>query len=79
MIYKGSLFPQWRGSMLIAALGGEALIRVALDGTNAAKADEWPMGTRLRDVAEAEDGAVWVLEDGGKGAGGRLMRLTPAV
>ena len=79
MIYKGTLFPQWRGSMLIAALGGEALIRVALDGTDAAKADEWPMGTRLRDVAEAADGAVWVLEDGGKGAGGRLLRLTPSI
>jgi len=79
MIYRGSLFSGWRGSMLIAALGGEALIRVALDGTEAAKADEWPMGTRLRDVAEAADGAIWVLEDGGKGAGGRLLRLTPAV
>jgi glucose/arabinose dehydrogenase len=35
------------------------------------------MGTRIRDLAQAPDGAIWALEDGGKGAGGRLLRLTP--
>lgn len=75
MIYSGNLFPQWKGDAFIGALSGEALIRVDLDGTNAAKADQWPMNTRIREVKQGPDGAIWLLEDG---EGGRLMKLTPA-
>ena len=42
------------------------------DGT-ARQADRWVLGRRIRDVAMAPDGAVWVIEDG-DGAG--LLRLT---
>ncbi len=77
MIYAGALFPQWRGSMFVAALSGKGLIRIALDGDKARAAEQWDMGTRIRDVAQAPDGAIWLLEDGGRGANGALMRLTP--
>jgi glucose/arabinose dehydrogenase len=72
LIYRGDKFPQWKGDALIGALSGEALIRVDLDGANAAKADQWPMGARIRAVDEGPDGSVYVLEDEG-----RLMRLDP--
>jgi glucose/arabinose dehydrogenase len=72
MIYSGALFPQWKGSGFIAALSVEALIRVTLDGDTAAKADQWPMDARLRDVAQGPDGAIWVLQDDGA-----LLKLTP--
>jgi aldose sugar dehydrogenase len=78
MIYSGALWPQWRGDMFVAALSGQALIRVHLAGDRAAPGDQWDMGTRIRDVAQGPDGAIWLLEDGGEGAGGQLMRLTPA-
>ena len=73
--YSGAMFPQYRGSLLIAALSGEALIRVAVDGATATAKEQWDMGTRIRDVAQAPDGSIWLLEDGGRGAGGRLLRL----
>ena len=76
MIYSGAMFPEWRGSAFIAALSAEALIRVPLDGERAGVADQWSMGARIRDVAQAPDGAIWVLEDGERGSGGRLLRLT---
>jgi glucose/arabinose dehydrogenase len=75
MIYSGAMFPQWRGDAFIGALSGEALIRVDLDGTNARKAEQWPMGARIREVEQAPDGAIWLLQDGD--SGGRLLRLTP--
>ncbi len=74
MIYSGALFPAWRGDAFLPALSGEALIRVDLDGDAARKADEWPMGHRIRAVTQGPDGALWLLEDGD---GGRLLRLTP--
>lgn len=74
IIYRGAMFPEWRGSALIGALSGQALIRVRLNGNMARKEEQWDMQTRIRDVAEAPDGSVYLLEDG---AGGRLFRLTP--
>lgn len=75
LIYAGKLFPQLRGDALIPALSGEALVRVDIDGDKARKADEWSMGHRIRAVDEGPGGEVYLLEDG---AGGRLLRLTPA-
>ncbi len=72
MIYAGNLFPQWKGDAFIGALGGEALIRVDLDGEQATKADEWPMNDRIREVEVGPDGAIWLLTDSGN-----LLKLTP--
>jgi len=77
MIYSGDLFPQWRGDAFIGGLSSEALIRVDLNGTRAAKADQWSMGARIREVEQGPDGAIWLLEDGGSGSQGRLLKLTP--
>ena len=73
-IYSGNLFPEWKGSIFLGALSGEALIRVALDGDNARKADQWDMGQRIREVEQGPDGALWILEDG---SSARLLKLTP--
>ena len=73
LVYSGDLFPQWKGDALLGALSGESLIRVDLDGGRARKADEWPMGARIRAVDQGPRGEVYLLEDGG-----RLLRLEPA-
>jgi glucose/arabinose dehydrogenase len=77
IFYAGSLFPDWRGDALMGALSGQALLRIDIDGAAARKADQWDMGMRIRDVAQAPDGSVFVLEDGGRQGEGRLYRLTP--
>jgi aldose sugar dehydrogenase len=76
MIYSGSLFPAWKGDAFIGGLSSEALIRVDLKGTTAKKGDQFPMGARIREVEQGPEGAIYVLEDGGKSQG-RLIRLTP--
>lgn len=78
MVYSGKLFPQWAGDLFIGGLSSQALVRVDVNGTAAAKGDQWPMGARIREVEEGPDGAIWVLEDGGQGSQGRLLKLTPA-
>lgn len=75
MIYSGDVFPQWKGDAFVGALSGQALIRVDLNGTDATKGDQWDMGQRIRDVAQAPDGSIWVIEDGGNG---RLLQVVPA-
>ena len=51
-----------------------ALVRVEFNGTTAREAERFDMGTRIREVEQGPDGALWLLEDGG---GGRLLKLTP--
>lgn len=77
MDYRGTMFPQYRGSLFIAAMSTPGLIRVTVNGDKATPAEFWDFGTRIRDVAEARDGAIWLLEDGRRDGGGRLLRLTP--
>ena len=77
MVYSGKLWPEWKGDLFIGGLSSQALIRVDVDGTNARKGDQWPMGERIREPEEGPDGAIWVLEDGRRGGQGRLLKLTP--
>ena len=52
MVYSGKLWPQWKGDLFIGGLSSQALIRVDVDGTNARKGDQWPMGQRIREPEE---------------------------
>ena len=72
--YEGELFPAWKGSALIGGLKTQSLSRVTIDGTTAHEDERFAMGDRIRDVAVAPDGAVWVIEDESPG---RLLRLSP--
>lgn len=77
VIYSGDRFPAWRGSGFIGGLSSKALVRVAFDGEHAREAERWDMGSRIREVEQGPDGALWVLEDGNRGSRGRLLRLMP--
>ncbi len=75
MFYKGDLFPDWKGSALISGLVSSGLIRVTVDNKGGATAvQRWSIGKRIRDVEEAPDGSLWLLEDAQPGG---LYRLAP--
>ena len=78
IVYSGKLFPQWKGDLFIGGLSSMALVRVDVEGTTARKGDQWSFGTRIREPEEGPDGAIWLLEDGTRGAQGKLLKLTPA-
>ncbi|MCW3834963.1 PQQ-dependent sugar dehydrogenase [Sphingomonas canadensis] len=73
MVYSGKLWPQWKGDLFIGGLSSMALLRVDVNGADAAKGDQWDMKARIREVEEGPDGAIWLLQDEGG-----LLRLTPA-
>jgi glucose/arabinose dehydrogenase len=77
IVYSGKAFPQWAGDLFIGGLSSQALVRVDVNGTSAKMGDQWPMGARIREVEEGPDGAIWLLEDGGQGSQGRLLKLKP--
>jgi len=73
VIYDGSLFPEWKGDALIGGLRSRALIHVEIEGDKAHESERFSWGARVRDVAQAPDGSVWVLQDG---QDGWLVKLT---
>jgi len=74
LFYSGTLWPEWRGQAMIATLGTTAIVRVSLDGEKGTEQARTRFDKRLRDIVEAADGSLYVVEDG---PGGRLLRLTP--
>lgn len=75
MFYKGRLFPHWQGSALLSGLVSEGIIRVTFDGKGGATAAQrWTIGKRIRDIEEAPDGSLWMVEDASPGG---LYHLTP--
>jgi glucose/arabinose dehydrogenase len=72
--YRGELFP-WRGDILIAGLETQSLIRLEVEGERVTGEERFALGVgRIRDLAESEDGALWVITDEDNG---RIFRLTP--
>lgn len=74
IFYSGRLFPDWRGDVLIPALKATALVRVEVNGGAAREAERYEFDTRLRQINQGPDGALWALEDG---PDARLLKLTP--
>ena len=76
LIYSGAMFKPWQGRALMAGLGSQALIEVAIDGENARETARYAFDKRLRALEQGPDGALWVAEDGKGGQAGRLLKLT---
>jgi glucose/arabinose dehydrogenase len=75
VFYKGAMFPQWQGNGFISGIASQTLSRIVFDGKGGATpAERWNVGHRLRAVAVAPDGALWLAEDSPTGG---LYRVTP--
>lgn len=76
MFYHGTqTFPEWNGNGFVSGLSTNTLNRIIFDGHGGAKAAErWDVGHRIRDVEEAPDGSLWMLEDANPGL---LIHVTP--
>lgn len=74
IFYTGKAFPQWQGQALIAALGAGGIVRVKIDGEKATELERIDLGNRIREIEQAPDGTLYVLEDG---EGAKLRHLVP--
>src|SRR5690606_38421115 len=74
--YQADLFPQWKGSLLVGALGGKHVARLTLDGERVVGEERLlgELNERIRDVVVGPDGAVYVATDN---AQGRVLKIVP--
>lgn len=75
-IYNGNLFPDWVGDIFISSLKGQHIARLSLQGDKIVEEENMlgELKTRIRDVKEGPDGALYALTDEDNG---RLVRITP--
>ncbi|NVP57841.1 PQQ-dependent sugar dehydrogenase [Rhizobium sp. DBTS2] len=74
-VYRGAMFPEWDGNLLVAALKYQLLARLERDDAGEILSEERLLDGeygRLRDVKVAPDGSVLLLTDG---EDGQLLRL----
>ncbi|WP_122467211.1 PQQ-dependent sugar dehydrogenase [Brevundimonas lutea] len=76
VFYDGAMFPGWRGNALASGLRDKQLVRLVMDGDRVVGEERLltDLGERIRDVAVASDGSVWVITDEDDG---KLVRVTP--
>jgi aldose sugar dehydrogenase len=77
VFYRGNLFPEWKSSVLIGGLAGQAIFRLELGKDDKVVNEEALLADkseRFRDIRVFQDGAVYVLTDG---RAGKLLKLTP--
>lgn len=72
--YHGSRFTGWSGDFILAGLVQQGIVRVRVTGSTATEAARISLGARIREVEEAPDGSIWVLQDG---ASAKLVQLLP--
>ncbi|MEM8772044.1 MAG: PQQ-dependent sugar dehydrogenase [Pseudomonadota bacterium] len=77
-VYRGDLFSDWNGDLLVGALAGTALHRVIMDGDKPVGEERYLLQERIRDVRVGPDGAIYVAtENRGGEANGKILRVTP--
>ncbi|KUJ83869.1 glucose sorbosone dehydrogenase [Microbulbifer flavimaris] len=73
---ESQYFPQWQGNLLAGGLGSEKLLRIVIDGSNVKNTEVLLDGAigRIRDVRQAGDGYIYLLNDQSDAG---LYRLEP--
>jgi len=76
IVYDGAMFPEWRGDIFFGALSAGGLERVDLEAGEVEDTQFIPFNTRIREVAQGPDGAIYLLTNtkDGPGAIWKLVR-----
>jgi aldose sugar dehydrogenase len=78
LVYTGTKFPEWKGSVFVGGLAGQRLVRLTLDGQKAEVADNLVKNQgRVRDVRQGPDGFIYLALDDQQGKPTSVVRLEP--
>ncbi len=79
VFYTGEIFQDWQGDAFLGGLSSRALVRVSFEQDESetisvSEAERYEWESRIREIEQGPDGALYILEDK---EGGRLIRITP--
>lgn len=76
IFYSGDLFPQWKGDVFIGGLSSTKLVRLKIENDKVV-GEEWLLqdrNSRIRDVQQGPDGAIYVIAEGPNTS---ILRIAP--
>ena len=75
MFYTGSMFPEWKNNLFVAALRGMHLDRLRIENNRVVGEERLltDQNQRIRYVTQAADGSIYVITDD---AQGRILRIS---
>ena len=73
LFYTGNVFPQWKNKAITTGLSSKAIVIVDTRPSTAKEVQRLDMKERIRGVAQAQDGTLWVIEDGSRAG---LLKMT---
>lgn len=79
-LYRGDLFPDWRGDIFLTSLVYAHVERVDMDGLKVRGTEVLfdEIDARIRDIRTGPDGALYILSEANDETGGKIWRVTPA-
>jgi glucose/arabinose dehydrogenase len=77
IFYRGDVFQDWKGNILIGSLTPGALVRLVMKGNTVAREERYlaDLRERIRDVQQGPDGLLYLVTDS---SNGRVIRVSPA-
>lgn len=77
-VYRGDLFPAWKGDLFAGSMARRALHRIVMKDGKPVGEERYLVGERVRDVRAGPDGAIYVTTEDRNGApDGKVLRLSP--
>nr|WP_244867967.1 PQQ-dependent sugar dehydrogenase [Vannielia litorea] len=73
MFYSGEMFPEWQGQVFVGSLKFDMISRLSADGRTELERIETPETSRVRDLRQGPDGAIWFISVGE----GAIFRMVP--
>ncbi|MGB5888298.1 MAG: PQQ-dependent sugar dehydrogenase [Acinetobacter venetianus] len=73
IIYSGKQFPLWKDKALIGGLSSKSIVVVDLKSKPVREVQRLDMKQRIRGLHQAQDGSIWVIEDGSRA---KLLKLS---
>ena len=66
LVYQGDMFPDWKGDLLVGSLKFDYISRLAVSGDSVTETEQLKSNetSRVRDIIEAPDGAIWFISVG---------------
>ena len=73
MFYTANVFPKWKNKAIATGLSSKAIVIVDTTQTPVKEVQRLDMKERIRGVAQAQDGSLWVIQDGSQAG---LLKMT---
>ena len=75
IVYTGDMFPQWQGDIFFGSLSAGGVEHVDIEGGKVAGTRFIPLNTRIREVEQGPDGAIYLLTNASGESKGAVWRL----